>query len=222
MQFSHALIALAAASLANAQIPDVPPCSLNCFVSALSNDGCSALLDFACHCQKTELITNITPCVEKECKVADQVSVSNAVVSQCSEAGHPISISPIKTTAASSGGSSATGSSTGPAETGASVTATTLSSGSSAESSSTRGSSSGSSSGSASATRSGSSSPTGSGSAGNTSTPLPSKTSGGGSGSGSGSGSSGSASPTWTGAAANVKGNMAGVAALAAAAAYIL
>ena len=73
MQFSNALIALVAAGLASSQgIPDVPSCSLNCFTTALTTDGCSGLTDWACHCGKPELVDQVTPCVEKACPVADQ------------------------------------------------------------------------------------------------------------------------------------------------------
>ncbi|KAJ5488572.1 GPI-anchored CFEM domain protein B [Penicillium diatomitis] len=118
MKFSATLIALVAAGVAHAQLPNVPACSvcdtppfprytadLNCFVTALTTDGCSSLTDFACHCSKPQLVSTITPCVQKACKVPDQISVSNAVVAQCSSAGHPIVVPPIET--ASSAASSA-------------------------------------------------------------------------------------------------------------------
>lgn len=85
------------AALVNAQsLPNVPQCSvsaspdakssvstrleaqanvspkLNCFVTTLTTDGCSGLTDFACHCQKTDLVSKITPCVQAACSVADQ------------------------------------------------------------------------------------------------------------------------------------------------------
>ncbi|KAJ5159500.1 uncharacterized protein N7482_006504 [Penicillium canariense] len=206
MKFSTSLIALVAAGLANAQLPDVPTCSLNCFVSALTTDGCSSLTDFACHCQKTSLVSDITPCVQKACAVSDQVSVSNIVVSQCSAAGHPISVPPIETTTSGSGSTSSS-SSASATETETSASATATGSGSSSAPATTATGGSGSSS-SASASSSGASStPAGS------STPLASKTA---------SSTSSATSAVWTGAAVNVKGNMAGVAAIAAAAAYIL
>ncbi|KAJ5770155.1 uncharacterized protein N7511_002206 [Penicillium nucicola] len=222
MQFSHALIALVAATLANAQLPDVPACSLSCFVTALTTDGCSELTDFACHCQKTSLVSTITPCVQKACEVKDQISVSNAVVSQCSSAGHPIVVPPIETTSASSSAAetsaSSSSSSSAPAETSASASA----SASASESSSAAGSSSAaesssaassSAAGSATATATASSGAGASSSGAAASTPLATKT---------GSASASASSPAYTGAAANVKGNMAGVAMIAAAAAYVL
>ncbi|EEP79919.1 hypothetical protein UREG_04761 [Uncinocarpus reesii 1704] len=98
MKFSHALFAFAAAGLASAQLPDIPPCALLCFVDALGNDGCSKLTDFKCHCSKPELPGKITPCVEKSCPDLEaRISVSNIVVDQCSKAGVPISIPPVDT-----------------------------------------------------------------------------------------------------------------------------
>ncbi|KAJ6133881.1 GPI-anchored CFEM domain protein B [Penicillium sp. IBT 18751x] len=214
MKFSTTLVALVAAGLANAQLPDVPTCSLNCFVSALTSDGCSALTDFACHCQKPALVSSITPCVQKACDVADQISVSNAVVAQCSSAGHPIVVPPIETT--TSGASSST-SSSAPSSTSASATGTSSgSSSSSASESSASASASGSSSGSsvtATSSAAAGSSTAGSGSTpAGTSTPVGTKT---------GSGSAATTSPAFN-AAVGIKGNMAGVAAIAAAAAYVL
>ncbi|KAJ5561820.1 hypothetical protein N7535_003717 [Penicillium sp. DV-2018c] len=98
MKFSTTIVAFAAAGLASAQLPNVPSCSLNCFINALTSDGCSQLLDFKCHCQKPELVNTVTPCVEKACPAySDRVSVSNVVVAQCSSAGHPIDIPPVPT-----------------------------------------------------------------------------------------------------------------------------
>ncbi|CEJ58053.1 Putative GPI anchored CFEM domain protein [Penicillium brasilianum] len=206
MKFSTTLIALVAAGLANAQLPDVPSCSLSCFVSALTTDGCSSLTDFACHCQKPALVSTITPCVQKACAVADQISVSNAVVAQCSSAGHPISVPPIETTSAGSTTSASSSASATDSSSSASATDSSSSSASASASATATG-------GSSSSSSAAGSSAAGSTAAGS-STPLPSKTSGG--------ASSATTSAVWTGAAVNVKGNMAGVAAVAAAAAYIL
>ncbi|OJJ44944.1 hypothetical protein ASPZODRAFT_17856 [Penicilliopsis zonata CBS 506.65] len=99
MQLTHAFIALVAAGITRAQIPNVPQCSLNCFLTALSTDGCSSLTDFACHCQKPSLVNSIAPCVQKACDVTGQSSVSSVVVSECSAAGHPISVPSVVGTA---------------------------------------------------------------------------------------------------------------------------
>ncbi|KAI1917884.1 hypothetical protein LOZ12_000335 [Ophidiomyces ophidiicola] len=93
MQFSHALIALVAAGLANAQLPNVPSCSIQCFVSALGASGCSPITDFKCQCGKPELVGKIAPCVLSSCPApSDQSAVSSAVSSVCSAAGVPIQV----------------------------------------------------------------------------------------------------------------------------------
>ncbi|KAJ5940385.1 hypothetical protein N7516_000553 [Penicillium verrucosum] len=209
MKFSTTLIAFAAAGLASAQLPNVPACSLSCFLSALQGDGCSELLDFKCHCQKTELVSSITPCVAKACEHSDQVSVSNAVVEQCSSAGQPISIPPIETSASSQASASETSApSSAPAET----TGSASESSSAVESSSSAVETESSTTGAGAGTTTGGSAPVGSSSGVATSTPLVTTT---------GSATASSSSPAFNGAG-NVKGNMAGVAALAAAAAYVL
>ncbi|KAL4921432.1 hypothetical protein BDW62DRAFT_198002 [Aspergillus aurantiobrunneus] len=78
-----------------AQILGLPGCSLQCFLNAMSHDGCSSITDFACHCRQPALVTEVTPCVERACNEEDQSSVSNAVVSECSSVGVPISIPPV-------------------------------------------------------------------------------------------------------------------------------
>lgn len=95
MHFSHALVALAAASFASAQLDDIPSCALSCFTEALGGDGCSKLTDFKCHCGKTELVDKVVPCVKKDCDKDGQSSASAAVVSVCKAAGVPISVPPI-------------------------------------------------------------------------------------------------------------------------------
>ncbi|QSS50780.1 proline-rich antigen [Histoplasma capsulatum var. duboisii H88] len=109
MQFSHALIALVAASLANAQLPDIPQCAFQCFAEALGSDGCSSVTDFACHCKVPTLPAKITPCVEAACPPQDQASVSNLVVSQCSAAGVPIVLPPVGTGSATGSSAQPTG-----------------------------------------------------------------------------------------------------------------
>ncbi|KAL2222247.1 immunoreactive protein [Thermoascus aurantiacus ATCC 26904] len=201
MQFSHALVALVAAGLASAQLPDIPNCSLNCFVTALTSDGCSSLTDFACHCQKPQLISEVTPCVQQNCDLAAQSSVSSVVVSQCSAAGHPISLPAVgggSTTAAATTSAAETTSTPAAASTTAvSTPAATTPSTPSAASSSTP-------------------------AAGSSSAVSASKSTAAGTGGLKPTSSSGVSPPVFTGAAANVKGSMGGVAAVAAVAAYFL
>ncbi|KAL4996097.1 hypothetical protein BDV10DRAFT_116926 [Aspergillus recurvatus] len=87
---------LVKASLTLAQgLPDVPTCSLQCFLSAMSSDGCSSLTDFSCHCRQSALVSEVTPCVQQACSEQDQSSVSNVVVTACSSVGVPISVPPV-------------------------------------------------------------------------------------------------------------------------------
>ncbi|KAK7563480.1 CFEM domain-containing protein [Phyllosticta paracitricarpa] len=77
MKTAVAAIALSMVSVAYSQaVTDLPNCAVNCFVQVLSNDGCSSLGDFECHCKKPGLVESVTPCVEKACSVADQESTS--------------------------------------------------------------------------------------------------------------------------------------------------
>ncbi|KAF7154967.1 hypothetical protein CNMCM5623_003225 [Aspergillus felis] len=205
MHFSRASIALLAAGLASAQLPNVPNCSLNCFVSALSADGCSSLLDFACHCQKPELVSSITPCVQSSCNVADQSSVSSAVVSQCSAAGHPISVPSVG--AASTTASETTTTTASSTQT---VTTTTTSSTGSATSSSAASSSPSSSSAASSSHQHSSSSASATATVTSTQSSSASTS------------ASASATTTLSNNAGSDKANVAGVAAVAAAALYLL
>ncbi|RDW79029.1 CFEM domain-containing protein [Aspergillus mulundensis] len=96
-------------------LPDVPTCSLQCFLNAMSSDGCPSLTDFACHCREPALVEQVTPCVEQACSEPDQSSVSNVVMTACSSAGVPISIPPVGATTATTTGD-------GPTTTGESAT----------------------------------------------------------------------------------------------------
>ncbi|KAE8356336.1 hypothetical protein BDV28DRAFT_127131 [Aspergillus coremiiformis] len=82
------------ASLAVAQggIGGIPQCATSCLLNAIQTDGCSGVQDFACHCQKPELVAKAVPCVASACTPPEQSAVSRAVVSLCSSVGHPITI----------------------------------------------------------------------------------------------------------------------------------
>ncbi|KAA8650937.1 uncharacterized protein ATNIH1004_003627 [Aspergillus tanneri] len=112
MKLPLVFIAVLTAGLSNAQLGNIPRCSVNCFVNALSKDGCSELTDFSCHCQKTGLVETVTPCVRDACDQSDQVAVSSAVVQQCSQAGHPISVPPVTTGPKQTSGPTSTAGST--------------------------------------------------------------------------------------------------------------
>ncbi|KAJ5511996.1 hypothetical protein N7453_004099 [Penicillium expansum] len=76
MRLSAAIVVLAAGAIARAQLSNIPQCSLTCFTSTLSGDGCSELTDFACHCQKPGLAADIVPCINKACDVTDRQATS--------------------------------------------------------------------------------------------------------------------------------------------------
>ncbi|KAB8238078.1 hypothetical protein ETB97_006098 [Aspergillus alliaceus] len=215
MQLFHGLILLFA-SLAAAQFPDIPPCAINCLVGPLTKDGCPSLTDFACHCQKPDLVSQVTPCVSQSCGLPEQSSVSKLVVAQCSSAGYPISVpnpgAPTSapattTTGAGTTQASATGSMTIP--TGSSVTTTTPKpSSSGASSSHAHGSSS---------TPGASSSHASGGGAGGASS-----SGGSPSASKSGSGTDSASPPLKTNGATQITGSLAGMAIAAAAVFYRL
>jgi len=115
MKTSFAAIAVALASVASAQLADIPSCALQCFIDALSADGCSSLTDFACHCKKTDLIPTVEPCVQKACSAADQAKVITAVEGTCASAGVPITISTPAASAASSAPASSAAAASTPA-----------------------------------------------------------------------------------------------------------
>ncbi|CEL09455.1 hypothetical protein ASPCAL12590 [Aspergillus calidoustus] len=102
MKLYQLVISFLGVSLALAQLIDLPQCSIQCILTAMSQDGCSSLTDFACHCRQPSLVTEVTPCVQRDCNLQDQSSVSNAVTAQCSSVGVPISIPPVTTPTSSS------------------------------------------------------------------------------------------------------------------------
>ncbi|KAJ4296666.1 hypothetical protein N0V90_006714 [Kalmusia sp. IMI 367209] len=90
--FAPALF-VALAGVATAQLPDLPQCSLSCFVTALGSDGCAELTDFKCHCQKSDsLLSSVTPCVQSACSADEQAEVIKGVEDTCASAGVTISV----------------------------------------------------------------------------------------------------------------------------------
>lgn len=84
---------VALASVATAQLDNIPQCALSCFIGPLTSDGCQNLTDFACHCKKgDQLLAKVQPCVQSSCSTADQRSAIAAVESTCKAAGVPITI----------------------------------------------------------------------------------------------------------------------------------
>jgi hypothetical protein len=93
---------VALASVATAQLDNIPSCALNCFVGPLTSDGCASLTDFACHCEKgAQLLSQVQPCVEGACNAEDRAAAISAVESTCAAAGVPIVIPDASSAAAS-------------------------------------------------------------------------------------------------------------------------
>ncbi|KAL2849555.1 hypothetical protein BJY01DRAFT_142260 [Aspergillus pseudoustus] len=72
MHLHKSLIVFLGANLARAQLIDLPQCSVQCILNAMSHDGCSSLTDFVCHCRQPSLVTDVTPCVQQACNAQDQ------------------------------------------------------------------------------------------------------------------------------------------------------
>ncbi|KAF1994079.1 hypothetical protein P154DRAFT_383152, partial [Amniculicola lignicola CBS 123094] len=84
---------LALASVATAQLENIPSCALACFLGPLGSDGCKDLTDFACHCKKAEsLFAAVIPCAQKACSASDQAATIAAVEETCAGAGVPIEV----------------------------------------------------------------------------------------------------------------------------------
>ncbi|KAJ4314818.1 hypothetical protein N0V94_006259 [Neodidymelliopsis sp. IMI 364377] len=123
---------IALASVASAQLDNIPSCALTCFLTPLGSDGCADLTDFACHCKKgAELLAQVQPCVQKACSAADQATTISAVETTCKAAGVPIEI-PDTTSAASSAASEVTSAASSVASSAASSASVVISDASSA------------------------------------------------------------------------------------------
>ncbi|KAF3043155.1 hypothetical protein E8E12_005306 [Didymella heteroderae] len=133
---------IALATVASAQLDNIPSCALNCFIGPLTSDGCSSLTDFACHCkQGAKLLSTVQPCVQGACNAADQATTISAVESTCQQAGVPIEIPDASsavasaTSAAASAASSAGSAASSAVESATSAAASKASSAASAASS---------------------------------------------------------------------------------------
>ncbi|KAF2638043.1 CFEM-domain-containing protein [Massarina eburnea CBS 473.64] len=124
-----ALISLA--SVASAQLDNIPSCALSCFLTPLGSDGCAQLTDFACHCKKFDaLISAVTPCVQKACSASDQASVISGVEGTCKAAGVTVSV-PSSAVASSTSSPASSSASASASVTESSVSTTTSSAASS-------------------------------------------------------------------------------------------
>ncbi|EOA82020.1 hypothetical protein ACJQWK_05197 [Exserohilum turcicum] len=84
---------VALASVASAQLDNIPQCALTCFIGPLAGDGCKDISDFACHCKKgDQLLSQVQPCAQGACSAADQQKAIAAVEATCKSVGVPITI----------------------------------------------------------------------------------------------------------------------------------
>lgn len=84
---------IAMATVATAQFENIPQCAVACFVDPLTNDGCSALTDFKCHCEKSDsLFASVTPCVQGACTAAEVSTVISEVEKICADAGVTVKV----------------------------------------------------------------------------------------------------------------------------------
>lgn len=115
---------VALASVATAQLDNIPSCALNCFVGPLTTDGCSSLTDFACHCkQGASLLGKVQPCVQGACTADDQAATISAVEETCNGAGVPIVIPSAGSVVASATSAAASAASSAQAEASSAVEA---------------------------------------------------------------------------------------------------
>ncbi|KAF2746454.1 hypothetical protein M011DRAFT_404403 [Sporormia fimetaria CBS 119925] len=88
-----AVATVALASVAHAQLSNLPSCALSCLLPALQSSGCATLTDFECQCGKADaLFATALPCVQDGCSEADQATTISAVQGACAEAGVPIEV----------------------------------------------------------------------------------------------------------------------------------
>jgi hypothetical protein len=93
MKASAIATVFALATAVFAQFDNIPKCAVACFLGPLGSDGCTDILDFACHCKKgTELLGEVQPCTKKACSEADQKTTIEAVETTCKGVGVPIEI----------------------------------------------------------------------------------------------------------------------------------
>ncbi|PTB40960.1 hypothetical protein M441DRAFT_415421 [Trichoderma asperellum CBS 433.97] len=85
-----AALTVSAASAPNmtSLVDKLPPCSLNCIVEGVTQDGC-AISDLACGCSKiNELTKTVSPCMAKAgCTLDEMTQAASAVVQLCESAG---------------------------------------------------------------------------------------------------------------------------------------
>ncbi|KAM0485353.1 hypothetical protein ACHAPX_001339 [Trichoderma viride] len=107
-----AALTVSAASAPNitSLVDKLPPCSLNCIIDGVTNDGC-AVSDLACGCSKiNDLTKTVSPCMAKAgCTLDEMTQAAGAVVQLCESAGlipNATTSDPTSTTGAASAATS--------------------------------------------------------------------------------------------------------------------
>ncbi|ORY11451.1 hypothetical protein BCR34DRAFT_484195, partial [Clohesyomyces aquaticus] len=66
---------------------NIPKCALQCFIDALSNDGCNSETDFSCHCTDGKVLSSATSCVDKACSTSDKNTAFAQIRGGCKAVG---------------------------------------------------------------------------------------------------------------------------------------
>ncbi|CAK7214629.1 hypothetical protein SCUCBS95973_002211 [Sporothrix curviconia] len=86
---------------------DFPSCSINCFTSIVSTDGC-AESDFDCHCAVPTMYSNMSACVTKVCDTTDSDDFLDNFVASCASLGVTMEGAPDVTASSTAAASTAT------------------------------------------------------------------------------------------------------------------
>lgn len=109
MKTINVALTFALATVATAQLDNIPQCALPCLLTALSSDGCPSLTDFKCHCEKAStLFATALPCVQRSCPAAQQAETIAAVEGACKAAGVPVQVPNVSGGASSAAPASST------------------------------------------------------------------------------------------------------------------
>ncbi|KAL6905003.1 hypothetical protein GGI43DRAFT_381394 [Trichoderma evansii] len=87
--FAAALTVSATSDLNMTSLVDkLPPCSLNCIIEGVTQDGC-AITNLTCGCSKiNDLTKTVSPCMAKAgCTLDEMTQAAGAVVQLCESAG---------------------------------------------------------------------------------------------------------------------------------------
>ncbi|KAK6343861.1 hypothetical protein TWF696_007516 [Orbilia brochopaga] len=86
MKTSTIFVTVAGASLAAAQLDQIPTCALGCAISSIGSSGC-AQTDIACICSASSFLTGILDCIQGACTDAEVDQTLKAAQVLCAQAG---------------------------------------------------------------------------------------------------------------------------------------